>query len=226
MLNYVMNKIKYDPALRPVKALAAAGVLGIMMLLARIVYTGELLHSQLVWNLYLAWVPLFFAYILMKSGDLSNQKIKLYTLVFMWLLFFPNAPYIITDFIHVRNTTGNLLILDSILVFTFAFTGLGAGLLSLHWVYQSMKLHYPKRKAQIIMLASVILCGYGVFLGRSLRWNSWDIFTNPMPLLKDSIFHLNDKVAIAMTFLFSSLLLTGYFVFINLIRLKDGENIR
>jgi uncharacterized membrane protein len=225
MIKYSIDKLTNDPELKPVKALALAGGLGVLILLARIVYTGSIMHSHLVWNLYLAWVPLFFAYILLKSGNLSRMKVKLYVLVFMWLLFFPNSPYIITDFIHLKNTHGNLVILDSLLVFTFAFTGLGAGLLSLHWVYKSMKLHYPIRKAQFIMLASSVLCGYGVFLGRSLRWNSWDLFTNPMPLLKDSFVHLADKVAIAMTFFFAALILVGYFVFINLIRLKDEENV-
>jgi uncharacterized membrane protein len=96
----------------------------------------------------------------------------------------------------------------------------------LHWVYKSMKLHYPIRKAQAIMLGSVVLCSYGVFVGRLLRWNSWDLFTNPMPLMKDLVLHLNDKVAITMTLLFSALILTGYFVFINLIRLEDEDHIQ
>ncbi len=220
-----MNKMMRDPVLHPVKALAITGILGGLMLLARVIYTGNLMHSHLVWNLYLAWMPLFFAYILLKSGDLTQRKVQLYALVFLWLLFFPNAPYIITDFIHLKNTTGNLLLLDSILVFTFALTGLGAGLISLHWVYKSLKMHYSTSFSKVVMLTSVVLSGYGVFLGRSLRWNSWDLFMNPMPLLKDSIMHLNDKVAIAMTLLFSGLVLTGYFLFINLMRLKDEESV-
>ena len=86
-------------------------------------------------------------------------------------------------------------------------------------------MHYSTSFSKVVMLTSVVLSGYGVFLGRSLRWNSWDLFVNPMPLLKDSIMHLNDKVAIAMTLLFSGLVLTGYFLFINLMRLKDEESV-
>lgn len=213
-----------DPALRPVRGLFVASAAGCIMLLARIIHTGSFMHSYLLWNLYLAWIPLVIACYIQGAG-FSKRNPGSYFLFFLWLLFFPNAPYIVTDFIHLDQSSGGLLLVDSVLIFTFAFTGLAAGWLSLYWIYKSLKSWFPAVLAKATMILSVLLSGYGVYIGRELRWNSWDVFTNTWSLLKDSLLHMNTKEALSMTVFFSILILAGYWVFVNLIDLKDEESI-
>lgn len=220
---YLIRKLSLDPAFRPVRGVVLFGLFGCGLLAARWLTTGEF-YGYLIWNLYLAWTPMVFAYALYRQENILNRKIGNAFLLLLWLLFFPNSPYIITDFIHLEGLQGTMLMIDGILIFIFAFAGLGGGLLSLYWIRETLRRHLKGAFVTASVGIFALLSGYGVFLGRSLRWNSWDFFTNTIPLLKDCILHMNNKMAIAITIMFTFIILAGYSIFINLIQIRNENN--
>ncbi|MCB9081273.1 MAG: DUF1361 domain-containing protein [Lewinellaceae bacterium] len=136
----------------------------------------------LIWNLFLAWIPVWF------SSRLTARQPGLLSLgLFMgWLVFLPNAPYLLTDLIHLRERPPIPLWFDGILFFSFAWTGLALGLWSLLRVEQQLRIWWPQHRRSYTGLW-LFLAGLGVFCGRFLRWNSWELITNPRGLLSDAV---------------------------------------
>jgi uncharacterized membrane protein len=150
--------------------------------------------------------------------NLSKLKLGFWFLV--WLAFLPNAPYIVTDLIHIRMGNDNLLWLDVLVVLSFALSGLLLFYLS---ILDMQKLVASKFKRIPIVTSTILilfLCGFGVYLGRFLRYNSWEIISNPQLLISDifdiliSPFH--NSGAWLFTLGFGGFLVVGYFVFKNL----------
>ncbi len=137
----------------------------------------------LVWNLFLAWIPYWIALSLEPAYRQYGSKIIAGCLLFTWLLFFPNAPYILTDLLHLRSRAPIPKWYDLMLIASFAWTGLMLGLLSLHEIHLFLKKQIGKRWAWTLAVVSIFLCGFGIYVGRFLRWNSWDIVTNPLQLI-------------------------------------------
>lgn len=164
----------------------------------------------LVWNLFLAWVPYWIAISLKGFYKLSHSKIIAGSLLLGWLLFFPNAPYIITDLLHLHNRYPIPFWYDLMLFVSFAWTGLMLGLISLHEVRVFIRDIYSEKWSWFFVLGSTVLCGFGVYLGRCLRWNSWDILTQPGLLFQDIFYSLQDGMALKITLIFSIFLLLGY----------------
>ncbi len=106
-------------------------------------------------------------------------------LLVSWLLFFPNAPYILTDLFHLKLTTGVPVWYDLILILSYAWTGMFLGFLSLRDLESMLLLKWKPRRVQIFVSGLLFLASLGVYLGRFLRWNSWDILQHPMTLLGD-----------------------------------------
>ena len=139
----------------------------------------------LVWNLFLAWIPYWVSLTLssIKNGKLRRFKTGFALIV--WLLFFPNAPYILTDLLHFRDFGDVPMWYDLMLLLSFAFTGLMLGWLSLMEVQDFLKSRYSPTLVRGLTFIALILCSYGIYLGRFQRWNSWDILTNPIALFQD-----------------------------------------
>ena len=162
--------------------LLAASFLAITLLLPRILYASQLVHAHMLWNLFLAWLPVILAAFAWRH---RHHRLRLGAFGPLWLLFLPNAPYLITDLIHLRPITPVPLWYDALLLFTFAFTGLVLGLSSL---YQMQTLVSQRFGAAASCLFACVVCGLsglGVYIGRFLRWNSWDTFTQPARLFND-----------------------------------------
>jgi len=137
----------------------------------------------LVWNLFLAWIPYWIA---ISMGSIHRQFsswLLTGTCLIGWLLFFPNAPYILTDFLHLRSRAPIPQWYDLMLIASFAWTGLILGLLSLYEVQRFLKDQIGNRLAWVIAICCIFLCGFGIYVGRFLRWNSWDVFTRPIDLI-------------------------------------------
>lgn len=168
----------------------------------------------LIWNLFLAWVPYFAA---LRFSTLQSRGSGWFAgaICFcIWLLFLPNAPYIITDFLHLRHKPPIPLWYDLTLLFAFASTGLLLGLLSLRIIHQALRRQFSKGFAWGIVLISIALSGFGIWLGRFQRWNSWDVITRPDSLLLDLVNTLttwHELVrAVGVSVLLSGILLIGY----------------
>lgn len=174
------------------------------LLIIRLFYTSEGCYLFLVWNLFLAYLPYWF----INRCIRATQPWKKQVYCLLSVLFLPNAPYIITDLFHLDN--GNSLMptwFDLVLICTFAITGLIYFILSLHGILFHLYHNFIfRRYIHVVKLALLAACAYGIYLGRYLRFNSWDVITNPLHLVKSifiSLFHpshFKETWAITLTF--------------------------
>ncbi len=201
-----------------------------LLLFIRVYKTGTSLGFFLVWNLFLAITPIFFIFLAKKLHDnfgfeKLSVKIVIIGLMTTWLLFFPNSPYIITDLMHLSHLPKHLLWFDSVGIFITALTGLVVGLYSMYHFQLLSKKLFGKAIAWFLVLGSAILSGFGLYLGRFARFNSWDLFSNPAQLIKQSIIETSNPLALQTTLVFSIVLIGLYLSFYNLISFKH-ENIK
>ncbi len=163
-------------------ALVFASTISLLLLMLRYFYSGQLLFLFLGWNLILAWLPFLFALIVITFPGKHYV-----TLLFgiLWLLFFPNAPYIVTDLLHLWPQGDVPLWYDMIMIFSFALTGLCLGFGSLALMQARVTNKWGGWAGWGFVLTALLLSGFGIYIGRFLRWNSWDVFSNPIGLLQD-----------------------------------------
>ncbi|NBA86976.1 DUF1361 domain-containing protein [Emticicia sp. CRIBPO] len=216
---------------KPTSSLFILTLLCGFLMVFRMALTHQIAGIFLVWNFLLAWIPLLFA--LWSRRQLqkyknTNTRYRLFTtgiLLAFWLLFFPNAPYIITDLIHLSHLEKNMLWFDSVGIFVVALTGLALGFYSLHVSHDVLNKMFGKFMAWIFMLASLGLSGFGLYLGRFVRFNSWDLFFHPLRLFRTALGELNNPLALQMTFVFSIVLIGLYLSMYNLIP-RNNESIK
>ena len=213
-----------------VASLAFATALCTVMLVVRAWYDGSTTHFGLQWNLFLAWLPMLGALIAYNLAKRWGRRAWPLILPFLglWLLFFPNAPYILTDFIHLRPVGDVPLWYDLILVTTYALTGVFLGLVSLYLMQSLMRRAFGAVASWVFTLAVLAITGFGVYLGRFPRWNSWDLLTDPSALLADIWARLTNPLAhsgsIVFSLLFSLCLAAMYLVFVSVIHLRDDSS--
>jgi uncharacterized membrane protein len=137
------------------------------------------------WNLFLAWIPL----IITSSALIFQIKSKMYLLsiVVIWILFFPNSPYILTDLFHLKTRNSIPVWYDLIVILSYAWAGLICGFISLNDIEQLLAKYFRKTTINFIVVFFLFLSSFGVYLGRFLRWNSWDILSNPFGLFNDIV---------------------------------------
>ena len=150
------------------------------MLGFRVVYAGMTGYVFLLWNLFLAWLPLLFADAVHLFQE-HRSRVRFWLFGFLWLIFFPNAPYIVTDFIHLDPwaTVGVPWWFDFLLISSFAITGGMLGLCSLQTISQITSRWFGLFWSWLFMVVVSLLSGFAIYLGRYLRWNSWDVLFNP-----------------------------------------------
>jgi uncharacterized membrane protein len=180
------------------------------LIIVRALYTNHLAYHFLLWNLFLAWLPLLFAALALRW---QKRPLLALAAAFLWLLFFPNAPYLVTDLIHLRSYPPVPLWYDLILLLDFALLGLFLGFVSLGMMHSLVNNHFGHIAGWSFVLVSLTLGGLGVFIGRFLRWNSWDLFTRPLSLLIDVSTQLTEPRTIAVTILLTLLMLFAYIIF-------------
>lgn len=205
-------------------ALAFASSLATTMVVLRMMYTGELYFAFLVWNLFLAWLPFLFAVIVYRF---RRQQIVAGAVGVLWLLFLPNAPYLMTDLIHLYPWGNVPFWYDAVMLFVFALTGLMLGLVSLYLLHAVVAGQYGTRIGWAFALAASALSGLGVYIGRFLRWNSWDIFTSPLRVVEDVVISLLHPDMFLKTFVMTGLLtavfILAYVVLFMTPRLASGD---
>lgn len=156
----------------------------VAMLVYRVHFSSTFTYAFLVWNIFLACIPFVISTcIVLLEKDLS--KLGLFGLIVVWLLFFPNAPYIVTDLFHLDQRPKVPIWFDLMLIVSFLWNGLILTFLSLADVHQVVNRRYSKFTGWAFTLACIFLTGFGVYIGRYLRWNTWDVLTNPLTLATD-----------------------------------------
>lgn len=168
--------------LRPVNQLMTLLVLACFALsIFRVEYSGTRHFLFLIWNLFLAGIP----YVLVQFSffEKSTNKWVFTAMTGLWLLFFPNAPYILTDLFHLSYNSSMPIWFDLVLILLYAWTGLLAGFFSLSRIEQKFNSLFRWKYTGVFSLALVFLSSFGIYLGRYLRFNSWDLFQRPSSLM-------------------------------------------
>lgn len=168
--------------------MATSSVASVVLVGARVAYSDSERYTQMIWNLFLAWIPFVLAYL---TYALSWKRPLIYFVIpifaILWLIFFPNAPYMITDLEDIGNGFGEAPVwYDIMLQVWFFWTGLLLGVVSLYLMQEVVKKIFGKLLAWIFVFTVSVLSSLGVYLGRFLRFNSWDIWKNPVEILRDS----------------------------------------
>lgn len=151
------------------------------LILARFAFASSFAFLFIPWNMFLGVLPLYFAYRLNRAITRLAQFVWLA----LWLLFFPNAMYIVTDLFHLTSRPGVPKWYDLLILISAAINGIIMGFISLSQVEGYLHRLLGARYLKLITFCFFMLCGYGVYLGRYLRWNSWDIIVQPRSLATD-----------------------------------------
>ena len=153
--------------------------------ITRVLLSDSYFFLFLNWNLFLAAVPYLLSSTIKGVGKGKVQKLKLISIILVWLAFFPNAPYILTDLYHLRIITSVPKWFDIILIVSFAWTGLLLGFLSLMKIERLLSTILSQKQIAFFSTSILFLASFGVYLGRFLRWNTWDIINQPIHLFID-----------------------------------------
>lgn len=230
-----MNLSKIDTSIyKVIGVLLLLTFAGCFMELFRIYHTGHIGYMFLIWNLFLAWISLVVAMVIHYVWFIPHRNKKIISLTFLgfiWLIFYPNAPYMITDFIHLRiinfRVSGASYVMsylawyDFLMFCLFIFTGALVGFISLFIVHKLIRQLFSNFVTWFIVAGILFLSSFGIYLGRFIRWNTWDIMMDPGGLVK-SIWSNSYDFMFAFTFMFGLFLLLIYAAFysLTLLRLK------
>jgi uncharacterized membrane protein len=183
------------------------------LVLYRMERTGTIYFSFLLWNLFLALVPVVFSAL---AWVVSRSRWKLFALLFLvpWLLFFPNAPYILTDLLHLKPRAAMPLWYDMVMLLSFGLNGLFLGYISLVMVESVMERIFNRAFAVAGSVVCTFAAAYGIYLGRYHRINSWDVWTDPWRIahqVLDPFFHPAAHARVwAITFLLGFMIYVSY----------------
>lgn len=187
MKNFYKQIQPYKFRLTVFSLLCGATLLSLGLFRVRTILSGTLDYVFLVWNIFLAWVPLGLAHTATVFS--WRRKYILISLPFaaiLWLLFFPNAPYILTDLQHLGHLKPGIPVwFDVLLLLWFAWTGLLIGMVSLFLMQDIVRREFGRIAGWVFVFTAGILSSLGIYIGRFLRWNSWDMLFNPLTRLTE-----------------------------------------
>ncbi|MEP7277909.1 MAG: DUF1361 domain-containing protein [Bacteroidota bacterium] len=193
-----------------------------LLLLARTVYTGRPGFAFLVWNLFLAFLPWFLSYSLQAQPTWTTNKWKFAIAVAAWLLFIPNSFYMLTDLFHLYDSVSMPRWYDLLLILSFAWSALLMGILSVRHIEKIIQNRWACRTDVFFVYPVMLLNAVGIYIGRYLRFNSWDVVSNPFQLATDMghlVYHPQQyRDAWAMILCFSFFLTILYQTFRKLAR--------
>ena len=159
----------------PMLALSFASAVSVVLVIGRMVWVRDTHYAFLIWNLFLAWMPMVFALLArehQKAG--ASPGWRFFAFGAAWLLFFPNAPYIFTDLVHLTRYYSSFW-MDMVLVLISAMTGLVLGFVSLYLMQSAVRHMAGEFMSWLFIAAVAVLSGFGICFGRFLRLNSWDV---------------------------------------------------
>lgn len=193
--------------------LSASLALSVVLILFRVFLTHQITFAFLLWNLFLALIPFGLSTMLGLSAGKLKARILL-PVGAVWLLFFPNAPYILTDLFHLKPRAGVPYWYDLALILSCAWNGLMLAYASLIEMQGLVDRRLGVMAGWGFSSMALLLSAFGIYLGRYLRFNSWDVITNPLTLFYDILTRVLHPVehprAWGVTLLFGAFLLLGY----------------
>jgi uncharacterized membrane protein len=196
-----------------------------ILLCSRVAATGYVTYVFLLWNLFLAFIPYAISYWLCNNIHVSKNKLKFIGIVCAWLLFVPNSFYILTDLFHLDRVASAPKWFDLLLLLSFAWNGLFFGVLSIQKMETILHAISGKTFSLFIIFLVMSLNAYGIYIGRFLRYNSWDIVAQPFSLLGEMIEMLlhpfDNKMEWGMIFCYSVFMTLLY---ITIKKMAEGFN--
>jgi uncharacterized membrane protein len=214
---------KYSISVFLLLNIACAVCIGLVF--ARIAYSDSGRHLGLIWNLFLAWIPFMLAYF---AHAVSWRRATLYLIIpfvaFLWLIFFPNAPYMLTDLQDLaRKAADAPLWYDVIIVVWCTWTGMLLGVISLYLMQDIILRNFGRAAGWIFVFVISGLSSFGIYVGRFVRLNSWDILQNPTETAQEILGIVVDpsRRLAAFTFLY-----TFFFLFIFLLLYSFSHMLR
>jgi uncharacterized membrane protein len=216
-----MMKTLHEYFLNHLYRLALVAMLAIVTLFSIVLVRVRLSENDgthysylfLIRNLLLAWIPLLVA--LITESLIRTRRIFYFIFplgCLIWLICLPNAPYLLTDFQHLRLYSGSPKIwFDVIMVIWVAFTGLFLGLVSLYVMHRLVKRQFGRTVGWAFVCTAALLSSVGIYIGRFLRFSSWNILLTPSALADDLLKEIVDSGSRILGFVS---LYTLFFVFI------------
>ena len=202
--------------LATILGLFAGSLFCVALVLVRNVHTGNVNFRYLIWNLFLAWIPFALAVFVYDRWRRGRHGLLLLALGGLWLLFFPNAPYIATDFVHLQRAPLAPYWYDAVTIAAFAWVGLMLGFASLYLMQTVVRQWRGAVAGWIFAVGAIGLGSLGIYLGRFLRLNSWDALEHPSVIPRIAHAVARDpfayQEAIAVTVLFTLALSFAYFL--------------
>ena len=187
--------------------LVLLAMLSLVLILLRVKFTHDIYLLFLIWNLFLGYIPYAFS---SKIKTTVPGTFQFYMFFLGWLLFLPNSFYLLTDFVHLHHKNDLQYVFDVLLLTCFSITGFFSGISSLLHIHKLLEMKYSEGKSRRLIAVICFLSSFGVYLGRMLRFNSWDILSHPVNLLsniRDSILNLETH---RFTILFGTFILIIY----------------
>lgn len=209
--------------------LCASSLVSLVLLAIRMIVAGNGRFLFMAWNLFLAWLPVLFA--LGFRINLAKKPLTAWQnllLLGLWLGFLPNSFYMMSDLIHLQSSGESSVLYDIAMMMSFIINGLILGYLSIYIVHlQLLRRKWTDRSIILFFGAVFLACGFAIYLGRYLRWNTWDLVLNPFGILFDlservvsPIVHIQTYV---VTLTFASLLSSTYAVIFQLTKVLNGR---
>jgi uncharacterized membrane protein len=214
----------------PMLALSFASMVSVVLVLGRIVWTRDTHFGFLIWNLFLAWMPMVFA-VLAREHQKNGRSPgwRFFAFGAAWLLFFPNAPYIFTDIVHLSHNYPRFWAdrdwADLMLILINAVTGLVLGFLSLYLMQSAVRRLAGEWMSWLFIAGVVTLSGFGIFMGRFMRLNSWDIIAPGKMLHTIGTWtrHAPMEYSLGFSSLFAAFLFVSYLMLYALTHLSPAQ---
>lgn len=209
MLPLTQNEQKF------IKSVGIISGLCIGLLVIRVIFSGVTRYSYVAENLGLAWLALVFAWVLVKRLEFSRwSSWPNIALSILWLFFLPNTWYVLTDLIHIPTTGEVSVFYDITMLITLVFIGFLLGFCSLFLIHLELLKRLTKANAHAVVGCILALSSFAIYLGRDLRWSTWDLVADPSGIIlnvSDRIINpLAYPLAFNMTLLFLLLLSSLY----------------
>lgn len=198
-----------SPRVQYLLALFMATLVSVGMFAYRTWHTRDLTSLYLPWNLFLAWLPLLLSLRLMNVlRRKAWSSWEALGTTFLWLVFLPNSFYLISDYIHLQDVSAANVLYDSVMFTMFVSTGVALGFSSLYLIHLQLRRRLTNVWAAAWIGLILLMCSVAIYMGRDLRWNTWDILVNPAGLL----FDVSDRLSHPLAYPQMLLVIGAFFV--------------
>ncbi len=211
----ILRSVHLTAQLLGLYGIAASCAVCCVILAGRLYLTGDGLFRFMLWNLFLGLIPLGLSTVMVGVDRLRRARwLLMPPLLVGWLVFLPNAPYLLTDLIHLKPRDTIPLWYDNAMLGMFGFTGMLIGVRSLAHVHALVERHLGVLTGWLFTAQITLLCGLGIYLGRFERWNTWDLATRPDAVLSDLAHRLMNPMSHprtwGVTLVFGACMLAAY----------------